>query len=315
MIEKDILIVGAGPVGIFAGFQCGMCKLSFCVLEHASILGGQCMQLYPEKYIYDIPAYPKINGRDLINNLIAQASIFNPEYYLNHAINNITFEQECLIVHTNHEIFKVKSIILAAGMGKFTPVRPNIITNCEANIHYTVTRKEDFQDLHVTIFGGGDSAVDWALELSSVSKHVCIVHRSKQFRAIPSKIDRLYQEIEVITHEQIKSFVDNIITLQNTSFYSDKIIFCFGQKPDLSNLLGLKINVVNSKIPVSNIYMTNIQNIYAIGDVAEYENKIPYISVGFAEAVTLVNYLRRKIYNQNFSIQHSTTIFENITTV
>lgn len=310
MINKDILIIGAGPVGIFTGFQCGFNKLTFATIESSEILGGQCAHLYADKPIYDIPAYKSLTGKELIEQLLEQASIFDPEYYINDHIQSIEMQdKDHIIVTTVQNTFSVKAIIIAAGMGIFTPVKPNIEYD-EINTYFSIKDKNIFKDLDISIFGGGDSAIDWAIELSNIAKKVYLIHRRNKFRAIESKIEKLSQ-VEIILNEQIQSFKNNIVTLQNKSFYSDKIIFCFGMNPNLSNLIQLGININHGKINVSNDYMTNISNIYAIGDIAEYEYKVPYISVGFAEAAILCKILRKRLYN-NDKFEHSTTMFNKL---
>lgn len=308
MISKDILIVGAGPIGIFAGFQCGLNKLTFATIESSDILGGQCTNLYSDKPIYDIPAYKAITGKELIDKLLEQASIFQPEYYINAHIQSIRYN-EMIYVTTEKNTFEVKAIIIAAGMGLFTPVKPNIEYDKE-NTYFSVKDKNIFKDLIISIFGGGDSAIDWAIELSNIAKKVYLIHRRNKFRAIESKIEKL-SKVEIILNEQIQSFKDNIVQLQNKSFHSDKVIFCFGMNPNLSNLIQLGLDIDHGKINVSNDYMTNISNIYAIGDIAEYEYKVPYISVGFAEAAILCKILKKRLYN-NDKFEHSTTMFNKL---
>ena len=308
-MNYDVLIVGAGPVGIFSAFQCGMCKLSFVVIDSSDTIGGQCTRLYPEKPIYDIPAYKSITGRELIDNLISQASVFNPEYYLNENIEEVKKIDNIFEVKTNNNLFKVKNIILAIGIGKFVHRKPAIELE-EKDIYYCINDMSIFENKTVTIFGGGDSAVDWAINLSHRSKKVYLVHRRTSFSAIPSKMDTLKNSgVEVYAPEQIVSFKNNIVELQKISFHSDSIVFCFGFIADVSDLKKLGVEIDNhNRIPVNKKnYMTSIEGIYAVGDVSIYEGKIPYISVGFAECVTIANDIA-KIK----TFKHSTSTFQDI---
>ncbi|NBX04430.1 MAG: NAD(P)/FAD-dependent oxidoreductase, partial [Alphaproteobacteria bacterium] len=195
MISTDIVIVGAGPVGLFAVFQAGMLKMRAHVIDTLDAVGGQCTALYPEKPIYDIPAYPSILAADLIEKLAAQAAPFNPTYHLGQQVMKLakTADGFHVTTSTGTEI-ACKAVIIAAGCGAFGPNRPpmdNLEAFEEKSVRYMVTRREDFRGKKIVIAGGGDSAVDWAISLAELTEKLYVVHRRDKFRCAPESADRL----------------------------------------------------------------------------------------------------------------------------
>jgi thioredoxin reductase (NADPH) len=214
MITKDIAIIGAGPVGIFASFQAGMLKMSSCIIDALEFAGGQCSALYPEKPIYDIPAFPKILAEDLINNLQEQAAVFNPQYIFGEQVTNIkevggAFE----LVTSKGTIIRAKAVIISAGCGAFGPNRPpleNIEKYEGKSVFYMVKNKEIFRGKKVAIAGGGDSAIDWAISLSDIAEKIYLIHRREKFRCIPSNMDIIHDlvtkgKIELVVPYQLSA--------------------------------------------------------------------------------------------------------------
>ena len=213
--QTDVVIIGAGPVGLFAIFECGMVRLKCHVIDALDIVGGQCAALYPEKPIYDIPAYPKVTGAELIENLAAQAAPFNPVYHLQQSVVSVEQLDEAgkawCVTTSAGTVIKCQAIIIAAGVGAFGPNRPPLpgIEKFEGtSVHYFVKSRETFRDKKVTIAGGGDSAVDWALSLSEIATRVSVIHRRPKFRAAPESEARLMKmaannEIDLIVPYQL----------------------------------------------------------------------------------------------------------------
>src|SRR5690349_8692303 len=191
----DVAIIGAGPVGLFAIFECGMLKMKCHVVDALDIVGGQCAALYPEKPIYDIPGYPRIAAMELIDRLAEQAAPFSPHYHLGQRVESLTREGEDWVLTTSAGTsIRVRAVIIAAGVGAFGPNRPPLERLAEfegKSVFYLVMRREDFRGKRVVIAGGGDSAVDWALSLADVAAAVQVVHRRPKFRAAPESASRL----------------------------------------------------------------------------------------------------------------------------
>src|SRR5947207_1951770 len=193
----DVAIIGAGPVGLFAVFECGMLQMRCHVVDALSVPGGQCAALYPEKPIYDIPGYPRIDAAELVDRLVEQAAPFAPVYRLGHPVTGLKAADAGFLLETGSGIrIEARAVIVAAGAGAFGPNRPPL-AGIEAfedqSVFYFVRRREDFRGRRVVIAGGGDSAVDWALSLADVAERVMVVHRRPKFRAAPESAARLQQ--------------------------------------------------------------------------------------------------------------------------
>jgi len=301
MIKTDTLIIGAGPVGLFCVHQLGIIGLKCEVVDNLDKIGGQCIELYPDKPIYDIPAVPECTGEDLTNNLMKQIEPFKSNFYLGERVENIEKSEKKWIVKTNKGTeFEVSSIIIAAGVGAFEPrkFQINDAKKYEGkNILYSVKDKKIFKDKKITIFGGGDSALDWAIELSNTSK-VTLIHRRDEFRGMQASIDKVHQlkeegKIEVYTKYQIDSVngKENIETINikhddNSikEIKTDYVLGFFGLIMQLGPIAEWGLNLDKKTIPVNTEnFETNKEGIFAIGDICTYPGKLKLILSGFHE--------------------------------
>lgn len=304
--HTDCIIIGAGPVGLFAVFQCGMLKMRCAVIDALPEIGGQCTALYPEKPIYDIPAYPVVTGEGLIKNLEAQAAPFEPHYFLNQKVE-ILQEQpdgQWLIETTAGHMIKAPNVILAAGAGAFGPNRPPLggIEVYEGkHVHYMVRSRETFKGQKIVIAGGGDSAVDWALSLADIASQIYVVHRRDKFRAAPDNVAKMKafhdnpdKPFELVTPYQLAGLQGVNGKLQNIAVKTmsgeerildaDHMLAFFGIVPDLSALDSWGLETKGHTIVVDPATCeTTKSGIYAIGDVAGYDGKLKLILTGFAE--------------------------------
>mgnify|MGYP001457994795 CR=1 FL=1 len=307
MIKTDILIIGAGPTGLFTVFEAGLLKMKCHILDSLTQPGGQCIELYPKKPIYDIPAYPEIIAGDLIENLLEQIKPFKPSYTLGETAMNLDkLDDGSFKVTTDKgtEIF-AKIIAIAGGLGTFTPRKPNIsnITDYEDNgILYMIKDPSEFKDKTVVIAGGGDSALDWSIHLSKISKKVILIHRRNEFRGANDSVASVQKlkdlgKIDVITPAQVSRLNGNTklesiivdIDGNENEIKTDYFIPLFGLVPKLGPIKDWGLNIENNAIKVNNSldYQTNIDGIYAIGDVNTYPGKLKLILSGFHEAAIM----------------------------
>ncbi len=335
-MEYDVVIVGAGPIGIFSAFQAGMLGMKVCVVDAAKKLGGQCSMLYPTKPIYDIPGYYKITANELVNNLIEQASRFNPNYILEDKIFDIKkINQKQFEITTFHsKKIRAKAVLIAAGSGEFVPNKPPIqnIENYEnKSVFYNVIDKNLFKDQTILIAGGGDSAVDWSLELLPIVKKIYLVHRRKNFKASQSNIEHLKRlvennpdKIEIIApfqlydvqgiNDQIKKVIVEDLNNKKISLEVNSMLLFFGLVQNIGNLANIGLQMQGHYIEVDPFYyQTNIDHIYAIGDVAHYPGKLKLILTGFAEASSALYHMYPRIFdNKQLHFEYSTTKFKKL---
>lgn len=308
MIKTDILIIGAGPTGLFTVFEAGLLKMKCHIIDSLAQPGGQCIELYPKKPIYDIPAYPEIIASNLIEKLLEQIKPFNPSYSLGEAAESLSKQNDGSFIVTTDKGTEICAniIAIAGGLGTFTPRKPNIpnIINYEdKGVLYMIKNPSDFKDKKVVIAGGGDSALDWSIHLSNIAKKVILVHRRNEFRGANesvSSVQRLKDlgKIEVITPAQVISLngkdklesidIDNDDDITNIE--TDFFIPLFGLIPKLGPIKDWGLDIENNAIKVNNSldYQTNIEGVYAIGDVNTYPGKLKLILSGFHEAKKIV---------------------------
>jgi thioredoxin reductase (NADPH) len=301
MIKTDTLIIGAGPVGLFCVHQLGIIGLKCEVVDNLDKIGGQCIELYPDKPIYDIPAVPECTGEELTNNLIEQIKAFKTNFHLNERVEEIKKVENKWITKTNKGTeFESSSIIIAAGVGSFEPRKFSTkeIEKFEGKqILYSIRDKAVFKDKIVTIFGGGDSALDWAIELSNTSK-VILVHRRDEFRGMQASIDKANQlkeegKIEIYTKYQLDSVqgkekIESINIKHDDKsikeIKTDYVLGFFGLIMQLGPISEWGLNLDKKTIPVNTEnFETNKEGIFAIGDICSYPGKLKLILSGFHE--------------------------------
>ena len=301
MIKTDTLIIGAGPVGLFCVHQLGIIGLKCEVVDNLDKIGGQCIELYPDKPIYDIPAVPECTGEELTKNLIKQIKAFKTSFHLNERVEELKKVEKKWLIKTNKGTeFEASSIIIAAGVGSFEPRKfpTKEIEKYEGKqILYSIKDKTVFKDKTVTIFGGGDSALDWAIELSNTSK-VILIHRRDEFRGMQASIDKVNQlkkegKIEVYTKYQLGSVSGNekveSINIKHDDdsikeIKTDYVLGFFGLIMKLGPIAEWGLNLDKKTIPVNTEnFETNKEGIFAIGDICSYPGKLKLILSGFHE--------------------------------
>ncbi|MBD1156790.1 NAD(P)/FAD-dependent oxidoreductase [Pelagibacterales bacterium SAG-MED20] len=301
MIKTDTLIIGAGPVGLFCVHQLGIIGLKCEVVDNLDKIGGQCIELYPDKPIYDIPAVPECTGEELTNNLIKQIEPFKANFHLDERVEKIEKVEKKWIVKTSKGTeFEVSSIIIAAGVGSFEP-RKFPTKDAEKyegkQVLYSIRDKKIFKDKTVTIFGGGDSALDWAIELSNTSK-IILVHRRDDFRGMQASIDKINQlkeegKIKIYTKYQLDSVkgkerIENICIKHDDEsvkeLKTDFVLGFFGLIMQLGPIAEWGLNLDKKTVPVNTEnFETNKEGIFAIGDICTYPGKLKLILSGFHE--------------------------------
>ena len=304
-IETDVAIIGAGPVGLFAAFECGMLKLRACLVDALGEVGGQCAALYPEKPIYDIPAHPAIAAGHLIGNLEAQIAPFDTPRLLARRVDALRGHAGAFTLHTDRgDTISCKAVILAAGAGAFGPNRPPLpglrAFEDSGAVQYLVKKREDYRNRRVVIAGGGDSAVDWALSLKDVAEKIYVVHRRPKFRAAPETCAQLEAaaargEIEMVIPFQLHALhgaagaleaVEVIDLAGNTRrLDADRLLPFFGLSMDLGPIATWGLDLQHSHVHVTPATCeTSTPGVFAIGDVATYPGKLKLILQGFSEA-------------------------------
>jgi thioredoxin reductase (NADPH) len=316
-MQKDVLIIGAGPAGIFAAFQAGMLGMSCCVVDILPYPGGQCAELYPEKPIYDIAGFPKILAKDLVHNLTDQADPFKPEYLFNTQVVDVQkLEKGFKSIASNGLEIESKVVILASGNGSFVPNKPLVknIENFEnVSVLYSVVNPEIFRNKKVLIAGGGDSAVDWAIILKDIANKVYLIHRREKFRCNQDNLNKIkeleekgfidvlvpYQLLELYGKDQHISSVaiQNFTTNEHQILEVDYFLAFFGLKMDLGPLKNWGLETEQNKIKVDrSFYQTNIEGIYAVGDTSIYEGKLKLIVTSFAEVCCSLHHAYSRVF-------------------
>jgi len=301
MNKTDALIIGAGPTGLFTAHQLKLIGLNCEIVDNLDKIGGQCIELYPDKPIYDIPAIPECTGEELTNNLINQLKPFDIKFHLNERVDEVKKEGDNWLVKTsNDKIFSTPNVIIAGGVGSFEP-RKFPVKECEKfenkSILYSIKDKSIFEGKVVTIFGGGDSALDWAVELSKNS-HVNLVHRRDDFRGAQATVDKVHElvknrKINLFTKYQISSIKGDAnlesIDIKNDdkeikTLKTDYVLGFFGLIMQLGPIANWGLNIDKKTIEVdTEKFETNQKGIYAVGDICTYPGKLKLILSGFHE--------------------------------
>ncbi|MFD2761508.1 NAD(P)/FAD-dependent oxidoreductase [Lentibacillus juripiscarius] len=323
----DVTIIGGGPTGLFSAFYGGMRQMSIKIIESMPELGGQLSALYPEKYIYDIGGIPSVRGQDLVDELEKQALYFDPAVVLGQAVQDIHKNEDGIFeLATDESIHYSKTVLIAAGVGAFQPRRlkiDNADQYEQKNLHYFVDDLNKFQGQNVVICGGGDSAVDWALILESIAKNVSIVHRRHNFRAHESSVDKLMNStVHILTPYVPAELVGDGETIQQIMLQKtkseetetldlDALIVNYGFISSLGPIKDWGLDIVKNSIVVNSRMETNMDGIYAVGDINTYDGKTKLIATGFGEAPIAISsaktYIDPKTRQQP---QHSTHLFK-----
>ncbi len=311
---SDIIIIGAGPTGLFAAYYAGFREMKTRVLDALPEAGGQLQVLYPEKFIFDVPGYPQVLARDLANQLVDQAMRYKPTMLLGVRAVELRRNQDgTYTVITEKAGYVTKSVLITAGVGSFSPNRLNIMNQekFEGNgIYYFVKHKDFFKDKKLLIVGGGDSAVDWALNLKEVTRSIILIHRRDQFRAHEQSVKELYSSpgITVKTYTELKSVDGDKSTLKSAVIFDNRtmkeedievdcILINIGFKANLGPIATWGLEMENRAIKVSGRMETNLPGVYAAGDIASPVDsvKLNLIVTGFAQAAIAVNIAKKHI--------------------
>ena len=327
MIKTDIIIIGAGPTGLFTVFEAGLLGLKCHIIDSLAKPGGQCSEIYPNKPIYDIPAYPEIMAGDLIDKLLDQIKPFDPGYTMGEsAVELKKSDGEFIITTDKNTNIKGKVVAIAGGLGNFEPRKPNLenIDKYEENgLLYKIINKDDFIDKNVIISGGGDSALDWTLELSKVAKKVTLIHRRNEFRGAVESVKQIQKLkdkniVDVITPAQLVAIngnekvesIDLKVNEEVVTIETDYIIPLYGLIPKMNIFKEWGLNIEKNAISVNNAldYSTNIKGIYAIGDINYYPGKLKLILSGFHEAAVMCHSAYNYINPDKKNILKYTTV-------
>lgn len=321
----DITIIGGGPVGLFTAFYGGMRQAKVKIIESLPHLGGQLSALYPEKYIYDVPGFPKIRAQALIEHLIAQLQLFQPSICLEEMVTQLEKQDDGVFkLSTNRGTHYSKTIIITTGNGAFRPRKleiRNAVQYEQKNLHYFVKDLNQFADKKVAVLGGGDSAVDWALMLEPIADQVILIHRRETFRAHEYSIETLLKSsvemktsvvpIGLIGEGEIKQIVvEHTKRKEKEIIDIDELIVNYGFVSSLGPFKDWGLALEKNSIVVNAKQETNIPGIYAAGDICTYDGKVKLIVTGFGEGPTAINHAKVFI-NPKSKVQplHSTSLF------
>jgi len=315
MITTDILIIGAGPTGLFTVFEAGLLKLKCHIIDALPQSGGQLSELYPKKPIYDIPGFPEILAGELVANLMEQIKQFQPGFTLAETAETIEKLDDGTFVVTTNKGTKhnAKAIAIAGGLGTFEPRKPLLkdieFYEKDRGVEYFIKDPEQFRNKKVVISGGGDSALDWSVFLSNIASEVTLIHRRNEFRGALDSVEKVQElknsgKIKLITPAEVVGFkgservesVDVEINGARMNIETDYFIPLFGLTPKLGAIANWGLEIEKNAIKVNNAldYQTNIKGIYAIGDVNTYPGKLKLILCGFHEATLMC----QSIYNR-----------------
>jgi thioredoxin reductase len=314
---KDITIIGGGPTGIFASFYAGMRRATAQIVDALPELGGQLAALYPEKYIFDVAGHPKVLAKDLVKSLAEQAAQFDQPAHLGQRVTGLERRDGMFVLHTEKGDFPTRSIIIAAGIGAFSPRRlpqPCAEPWYGRGIYDVVTDPQQFRGQRVVIIGGGDSAFDWATQLAGIATHVSLVHRSDRFRAHGATIAQFEADVEAgraakYTFHELADVacrmpgerfshiaLKQVKTKEITEIEADVVLPMLGFVSDIGPIAEWGLSLEKDEIVVNQMMETGREGVWAAGDVTTYPGKLKLIATGFAEAATAVNQAVHWIY-------------------
>lgn len=328
MIQTDILIIGAGPTGLFAVFEAGLLKMKCHLIDALPQPGGQLTELYPKKPIFDIPGYPSVLAGDLVNNLMEQIKQFQPGFTLGETAQTLTkLEDGSFEVVTNKgTVHRAKVVAIAGGLGTFEPRKPlidNITYFEDKGVEYFVKNPDLFKDKKIVIAGGGDSALDWSIFLSNIAKEVTLVHRRNEFRGSLDSVEKVQElknqgKINLITPAEVvgikgENTLHSLTIKQEDTVFdleTDYFIPLFGLTPKLGTIADWGLEIEKNAIKVNNAldYQTNIEGVYAIGDVNIYPGKLKLILCGFHEATLMCQSAYNRLFPDKRYVLKYTTV-------
>ena len=329
MIKTDILIIGAGPTGLFTVFEAGLLKLRCHLIDALPQAGGQCSEIYPKKPIYDIPAYPEILAGDLTDKLLEQSKQFEPGFTLGERAETIEKQEDDSFIVTTNKGTKHHApvVAIAGGLGSFEPRKPpipNITEYEDKGVEYIIRDPEMYRNKNVVISGGGDSALDWAIFLTDVAASVTLIHRRNEFRGALDSVDKVQElkdagKIRLLTPAEVVAISgDAKVTAvevkqkdqENFTIKTDHFIPLFGLSPKLGPIGNWGLEIEKNAIKVNNSldYQTNIPGIYAIGDVNTYPGKLKLILCGFHEATLMCQSAYKRIFPDKKYVMKYTTV-------
>ena len=307
----DITIIGGGPSGLFAAFYAGLRAAKTKIIDSLPQLGGQLAALYPDKYIYDIPGFPRVLAREFVDRQVEQALAFSPTVCLDEKVTRLSPRQDGLIELGTQpgNVHLSRTVIIAAGVGAFVPRTldiPNIEQMEGKGVYYFVKNLETFRDKHVMVIGGGDTALDWALSLLGIARQVTLVHRRDRFRAHEESIKELFASpSKIYVFHELKALhgrerveaatLFNNQTAQEITLDADAIVLGLGFLANLGPIKKWRLEIVKNSIQVGRAMETNLPGVYAVGDITTYEGKIKLIATATAEAAVAVNYAKNYI--------------------
>ena len=326
-IETDVVIIGAGPVGLFAVFELGLLDIRAHLVDILDKPGGQCAELYPEKPIYDIPALPIVSGQELTDRLLEQIKPFEPEFHFNERVDELrrTDDDKFFLRTDDGKSFLAKVVVIAAGGGSFTPKRPPLlgIEDFEGkSVFYAVRRIEEFRDKDVLIVGGGDSALDWTLSLQPVAKSLTLLHRRDDFRAAPHTVEQMRtlvaegkMQLEIGQVKELRGEGGELSSVLIKTKDDERELVCnqllpfFGLTMKLGPVADWGLNLHENLIPVdTEKFETSESGIFAIGDINTYPGKLKLILSGFHEAALMSQQAHRMIYpDKKLLFQYTTS--------
>lgn len=328
MIKTDILIIGAGPTGLFTVFEAGLLKLKCHLIDALPQPGGQCSEIYPKKPIYDIPAFPEILAGDLVDNLLKQIEPFQPGFTLGERAETIEKQEDgsFIVTTTKGTRHQAPVVAIAGGLGSFEPRKPpinNISYFEDKGVEYIIRDPEIYRNKKVVISGGGDSALDWSIFLTDVASSVTLIHRRNEFRGALDSVEKVQElknagKIELITPAEVTAIIgtDQLegVTIKTGDQVIDKecdhFIPLFGLAPKLGPIADWGLEIEKNAIKVNNAldYQTNIPGIYAIGDVNTYPGKLKLILCGFHEATLMCQGAYQRIFPDKRYVMKYTTV-------
>ncbi len=327
MIKTDICIIGAGPVGLFTVFEAGLLKMRCHLIDALPQIGGQLSEIYPQKPIYDIPGYPEIKAQELVDNLMDQIKPFDPTFTLGERVEDLEQQADGSYIVKTSDGTQVhcQVVAIAGGLGCFEPRKPEIerLEDFEGKgVAYMVKNPETYRDKKVILAGGGDSALDWTIYLADIAEKVTLIHRGDTFRGAPDSAEKVFDlakegKINLILQSNISSIsgnghLKNVSVLgkdkESRDLEADYLIPLFGLSPKLGPIANWGLNIDKNAIEVNTFdYSTNVERIYAIGDINTYPGKLKLILCGFHEAALMCQSAFKYVYpDQKLSFKYTT---------